>query len=295
MCIILLKLVVLISCRSATYAGFYRKRPALANITALALECANLALSIGFVLLRIIKLLLTAALYVGRIDTPFLAPGVGQLGGFELDNYPRIFVKDVLAQEAHRHPYIETLGVMYLMKLRYGDHFGKRAGSAWRLVFVYALMPWLNTYRINGRAAEPVLYSTNHEMEFLSLRHSFHLESFDLGNASSERPEDDNSDDTPHQDNKGGQDASKPISFRSPDASKPVSFRSQDGIKPVSLPGRSSYLRHASAGLSRRTLGCGRDLDLQKEVLKLQAEVERLENLLKERQEAKEAIEVQLP
>ena len=290
MCIMLLKLVVLVSCRSATYAGFYRKRPALANITALALECANLALSIGFVLLRIVKLLLTAALYVGRIDTPFLAPGVGQLGGFELDNYPRIFVKDVLAQEAHRHPYIETLGVMYLMKLRYGDHFGKRAGSAWRLVFVYALMPWLNTYRVSGRSAEPDLDSTEHEMEFLSLRRSFHLESFDLGDAScctssdeAEQDEDDH-----HQDGKDSQNASKP----SQDASKLVTLRAQDPRKPFHLPPWRCHLRHASGGLSRRPLGLGADLQdqvlsLQDKNEKLQAEVERLENLLKEHQEAK--------
>jgi hypothetical protein len=96
------------------------------------------------------KLLITAALYVGRIDTPFLAPGVGRVGNFELDGYPVIFVKDILSHEAHRHPYLELMGVMYLMKLRYGEHFGNRAGSTWRLIFVYALMPWLNKYRILG-------------------------------------------------------------------------------------------------------------------------------------------------
>ena len=57
--------------------------------------------------LRMCKLLLTAALYVGRIDTPFLAPGVGRLGCFELDGYPVIFVQDILSHEAHRHPYLE--------------------------------------------------------------------------------------------------------------------------------------------------------------------------------------------
>lgn len=144
----ILKLIFVLCIRSSLYQTFYRKKPATANIASLALECTNFAISVGFVFLRMVKLLLTAALYVGRIDTFFLAPGVGQLGPVELDRYPQIFLKDILAQEAHRHPYLELIGTMYLMKLRYGDHFGKRAGSTWRLIFVHALMPWLHRYRV---------------------------------------------------------------------------------------------------------------------------------------------------
>jgi hypothetical protein len=40
---------------------------------------------------------------------------------------------------------------MYLMKLRYGEKFGSRAGSCWRLLFVYVLMPWLHKYRVSAR------------------------------------------------------------------------------------------------------------------------------------------------
>jgi len=144
-------MALVICCRASYYQAFYRKKPAAANISALALECTNFTLSVGFVALRMCKLIGAAALFVGRIDTPFLADGVGRFQGFELDSYPNIFMKDILSHEAHRHPLIELMGVMYLMKLRYGRHFGQRAGTTWRLIFVFALFPWLNKYRILER------------------------------------------------------------------------------------------------------------------------------------------------
>ena len=65
-----------------------------------------------------------------------------------LDNFPHIFRQSILAADAHRHPYIERLGMMYLMKLKHGEKFGKKSASTWRLLFVFALMPWLRKYRI---------------------------------------------------------------------------------------------------------------------------------------------------
>jgi|EP00970_Alexandrium_tamarense_P018329 hypothetical protein len=47
-----------------------------------------------------------------------------------------------------------------MMKLRYGDRFGREAGTAWRLLFVFALMPWLRRYRI--RAEENNVASDTH-------------------------------------------------------------------------------------------------------------------------------------
>jgi hypothetical protein len=94
------------------------------------------------------KILLISAASIGQIDRRLLAEGVGQLGRIEFDPYPTIHVIELVSHEAHRHPYIEILGTMYLMKLRYSRHFGSRAGSAWRLVFVYALLPWMHQYRI---------------------------------------------------------------------------------------------------------------------------------------------------
>jgi len=150
--IIIFRVLLLLCVRTKLYEAFYRPKPARANLTALILEAANFALSFGFIIVRVVKLLLTAAFYIGRIDTPFLAPGVGNPWGyFELDSYPTIFVKDMLAHDAHRHPFLELLGSMYMLKLRYGERFGTRAGSCWRLIFVSALMPWMSKYRIMTR------------------------------------------------------------------------------------------------------------------------------------------------
>jgi len=177
----LIRQIVVRCCRCAFYEGFYRRKPFGANLSLcrfdldndpmngstplalthdffrlslllqVALEWANFALSAGFIFIRLIKLLLAAGASIGRIDTPFLAPGVGQIGRIALDNYPNVHLKDVLSQEAHRHPYIEQLGVIYLMKLRYRENFGETAGSCWRLLFVYSLMPWLHKYRVQAR------------------------------------------------------------------------------------------------------------------------------------------------
>lgn len=78
----------------------------------LGVEWGSFAVSAGFALLRMIKLLVIACAYIGRIDRPFLAKGVGQIGPLEIDNCPTIHTKEILMQEAHRHPFIELLGVM---------------------------------------------------------------------------------------------------------------------------------------------------------------------------------------
>lgn len=134
--------------RRRYFKAFYRTKPAAANIFFLAMEWANFALSVGFVFVRMIKLLITTSFCIGRIDTPFLARGMGEIGPVELDAFPTIHLRDILSHEAHRHPYIEMLGSMYLMKLHFGKRFGTNGGSCWRLIFIYALFPWLHKYRV---------------------------------------------------------------------------------------------------------------------------------------------------
>lgn len=117
------------------------------------MECYAFAISIWFMLVRTIRILIIAALYLGRVDTPLFAPGVGIFGPLEVDNWPTVTRKEILTHEAHRHPYIETLGYLYMMQLRYhGDSsFARRANSAWRVIFVQACFPWLHKYRDNVR------------------------------------------------------------------------------------------------------------------------------------------------
>ncbi len=145
--VVLVRALFARKCRLTFYRGFYRIKPFAANIFALLNLCLNFALSTATVLIRMTKLIFLAVLYIGRIDTPFVANKVGDFYWFHLEAYHLWFLTDVLAVEAHRHPFIETLGSMYLMKLKYKSNFMNVIGSKWREIFVIALMPWLHKYR----------------------------------------------------------------------------------------------------------------------------------------------------
>lgn len=77
----------------------------------------------------------------------FQAEGVGVIFNSPLDSYPMAFRRDLIIHDAHRHPWIERLGTMYMMKLQHGRTFGSRAGAAWRIIFTLALFPWLRKHR----------------------------------------------------------------------------------------------------------------------------------------------------
>jgi hypothetical protein len=142
-----IKVIILQFAGKACFAGYYRKKPALSNIITIVLECWNVAVSVGFIISRSLKLLLTTCVYLGRIDTMLLSKDANKLFNLEIDSYPSAFTTDLLLHEAHRHPYIERLGVLYLLKAYSGESFATRDGSCWRLLFTLALMPWLRRYR----------------------------------------------------------------------------------------------------------------------------------------------------
>ncbi len=138
------------SFRNFAFRGFYRIKPLRANMYSLPYECLNIGLTITMAISRAIVLFFLSIFHVGRLDIPFVAEDVGDYlyHYVDLEQYNIWFNVAVLSVEAHRHPYLETLGVMYLMKLKYNNNFNTCVGIKWRTIFVTALMPWIRKYRI---------------------------------------------------------------------------------------------------------------------------------------------------
>lgn len=113
----------------------------------------NVGLTLGFVFARAAKMILISCVYIGRIDTNTLARHINFFG-LTIDEDDEAFHVDLLLHEAHRHPYIERLAMLYLVKFHQGSKFASRDGSRWRLLVVLALMPWLQRYRTIQRPKE---------------------------------------------------------------------------------------------------------------------------------------------
>ena len=87
--------------RKDMYRGFMRQHPALINILNNFHEGWMAELSLLTIPLRFVTLLLITFFYLGRVDTVFLAPGVGWiLNKFPLDGLPIIFRRDLFLHEA---------------------------------------------------------------------------------------------------------------------------------------------------------------------------------------------------
>ena len=152
--------------RGVFFQNLYRKNVLGANIMHIVLEAWSVALSVGYVAWKIFNILLVCTFFLARVDQNFLAPGVGKIGPLVVDELPDHFRRDLVVHEAHRHPYIEMLGMACLIKLRAGDGFGRHGNSCWRVMLVLALMPWLSKYRINRATSKKtsVFFNKNEDV-----------------------------------------------------------------------------------------------------------------------------------
>jgi len=153
---ILLKTIAIKLCRANFYQAFYRRRPAAANFANLALECWYIGLGGGVLVARFSQFILASVFWIGRIDVPYLSPDVN-IAGYGFDLVPTNYRKDLLVHDAHRHPLIERISAMYLMRLVHGQTFSSRAGACWRNVFVVVLCPWMTKHRVFKTKADKLL------------------------------------------------------------------------------------------------------------------------------------------
>jgi hypothetical protein len=146
------KTIMTLMCRKSFYSSFYRSRPREANLSALVLQCWNIGLGGGVLIGRVTQFLFAACFWLGRIDLSFLHDDVNIMG-YRFDYAPINYRKEILSHESHRHPFIDRVGTMYLMRLKSKKHgriFCRDVGCAWRRLFVHALMPWLQKYRTSA-------------------------------------------------------------------------------------------------------------------------------------------------
>ncbi|CAB9512556.1 expressed unknown protein [Seminavis robusta] len=136
--------------RERNFSAFYRNEPRRANYFNLFFEAWYIGTGVLMVISRLVMFVVAGTFFIGRIDVDFFNADI-RVFGANLDAAPVAFRRDILAHEAHLHPYIERLGSMYLARLRHGESFGSKAGTAWRCLFVTGLSPWSVKHRVNSR------------------------------------------------------------------------------------------------------------------------------------------------
>jgi hypothetical protein len=85
--VIVTKIIVLQLLRNKFFAAFYRRSPLAGNLVTVALECYSAAISVFFMVVRAVKILILGAMFIGRIDTPLFADGVGMFGPIEIGTF----------------------------------------------------------------------------------------------------------------------------------------------------------------------------------------------------------------
>ena len=85
--------------------------------------------------------------------------------------------------ETHRLPYIDSLGIMYLIRLKHGNKFCSNAGCAWRRLFVHELMPWLRIHLQSEMKSQQIPISgdaqPSHHQGLLHNAHGLDINSHD--------------------------------------------------------------------------------------------------------------------
>jgi len=135
-----------------SFRGFYRRHVNKVNIVSLALETVTIGVGVFYAFVRVAKILIASLLYISRIDTNLLSLDLN-IGPLQ-DSFPKYFRQELLSQESHKHPWLETLGKLYMMKYRYRGSFVSSAGYTYRLIFALSLLPYLRKYRLCNREIE---------------------------------------------------------------------------------------------------------------------------------------------
>ena len=141
-----IKTVLMMLSRKEFHQALMRKRVKASNYNALAMECWQLGVGGGALLSRLGQFLFAASFWIGRIDVVFLDEDVS-LFGYSFDYVPINYRTELVVHEVHKHPWINRLGGMFLMRIKHGQDFSSVAGAKWRLLFTLSLFPWLARYR----------------------------------------------------------------------------------------------------------------------------------------------------
>ena len=149
---VLIRDIVAIAMMKPSCRGFYRKNVNRNNIGALALEAVMIGLGIFYAFTRVAKILVVTLLYISRVDTNLLSVDLN-VGPLQ-DHYPKYFRQQLLLHESHKHPWLEVLGKLYLMKFRHRENFISSAGYSYRLIFTLSLLPYLRKYRLQNRETD---------------------------------------------------------------------------------------------------------------------------------------------